>query len=658
MKQFFDDIPLSTILLLTATLLAAQPAWCSELPFPDEPAINDEAGPAAVKALQQAAVYAGYRFISPADNPAAAAPYLRLRSGASGGFSAATAGTDFKLHTDAQFLHSDDYIASLLLDYSGLYRLSLDSRSLWHNLERLPTASIAPVPGQDLDIGNNYGVGTVITQANNRIKLGNNPVHLNLNYWQLTHEGTGQLRFSDFDFSSNFNLNGASARPVAIDSITREGAIGLDAHLGPVNTAYTFTIRDFSNQTPDSRDILAGFTVPQAHNVINDSRATTHTFKLFSDLSGGLTASALYSLSQRETATDRGDTRPSGAPVDKLQTVAGDLSYTPFNELSLNLKYRRLQIDRESPDRLSSPFFSSALLLKPATDSVKDTLTLSASYRPLPKAVYRFEYRAELETRDNLPDQQSPSGTARSDSRQTHTGKVNFIWKPLNALKLNATYSYSVTDNPAYPTSFGEQHSGRVLASYTASGSWGVTASYLGRFERGESISMETSLPRESLSNSVNASIWLSPMEQLTLNASYSYLQSDINQNNLFFNSFVMATPIRTAGAYRSTAHVYSLEAVAAITRMLDLSLALQQTFSDIRFSATDDSRVPAFSSTGIGDSSRLVSTETGLTSRADFHLGKHLGCSFGYSFRIYDAGQPLIDGAAHETLLALTGRW
>lgn len=663
MKQLFKDIPHGAVSLSYALLvmsiihISATAACCDDSAFQDETEMTDEVAPVEMAAFRQAAVYSGYRFISPTGNPTAAAPYMRLKSGATGGFSVASVGTDLKLSADAQFLHVDDYDTGLVLDYSGLYRLSFDHGSLWHNLERLPTASITPIPVQDPDSGNIYGTRTVITRANNRIKLGNNPIHLNLNYWQLVREGNAQLRFSDFDFSSNFNLNGATPRSITVDNITREGTVGLDAHLGPVNAAYSFTIRDFSNQAPDNRDLFVYFTQPKAHDVINDSRITNHTFKLFSDLSGGLTASAFYSLTQRETNTDRGEARTSSNPEDKLQTAAGDISYTPFKELLLSLKYRRLQIDRESPATLFSPFSlpsePATLSVHPATNSVKDTLTLTASYRPIPKAVYRFEYRAELESRDNLP-----SGSPKNDSRQTHTGKASLIWKPINAVRLNASYSYAATDNPAYPSSFGERHIGQALISYAASGSWGMTASYLGRSERGESISGQTSLPRETLSNSVNGSVWFSPMEQLTFNASYSFMLSEISQGTVFDSKYDTLVPIQTIGAYRSAAHVYSLDAVLAVSRRVDLSMALQQTFSDIRFSASDNSPYPAYSAAGIGDRTRLISTETGLTTRADLHLSKHLGCSLGYSYRLYDAGQLLLDGSVHETLLVLTGRW
>lgn len=671
MRHILNTIPrnlfsLRLPLFVAAFMTAAHPALCDDSPVREEPRIAEDVAADDIEALHHAAVYSGYRFISPVDNPAAAAPYLKLKSGVSGGFYAGTFGTDLKLLVDGRFLHADDYNAGLSLDYSGLYRLKIESSSLWHNLERTQPATAAFVTSRELDSGVSYGTRTVISRAENRIKLGNNPIHLNLNYWQLTREGSTQLRFSDYAFDGK--SNSAATRSITVDSVTREGTIGLDAHIGPVNAAYMFTIRDFSNLAPDSRYQFAARDT-LAHDVINGSRIVSHTFKLFSDLSGGLTTSAHYSISQRETATDRGDARPSSAPADTLQAAAGEISYTPFKELTLNARYRRLQIDRESPDTIHAPLLQltpavSTLQVRPSSSSAKDTLILSASYRPILKAVYRFEYRAELESRDNLPDHQTVFSASKSDSRQTHTGKATFIWKPVDGVKLNTSYSYASSDNPAYPSSFAERHNGQALLSYTNKGLWGAAANYQGRFESGASNYQQTNLPRESLSNSVNCSIWFSPMERVTVNAGYSYLKSRIEQTNVFFNSFAvfnnvpMSLPILTAGSYSSASHIYSLDAVMALTRMLDLSLAFQQTFSDVRFSASDNSTIAGLSSSGIGDQSRLVSTATGLTSRADLRLSNHLGCSLGYSFRMLNTGQPDLDGSAHETLLALTGRW
>lgn len=659
-----------TILLLPAAY--PRTAWSEEAQKLDEQ--GGESPAKSVEEVNHAAVYSGYRFVTPIDNASAASTYQRQKSSVIGGFSAGTLGTDLKLSVDGQFLHADDYNADLSLGYAGLYTLKMESIALWHNLERLPPAAATSVTSSERDPGSSYGTRTVISRASNRIKLGNNPLHLNLNYWQLTRNGTEQLRFSDYYFDAN--PNSVITRSAPVDSVTREGTVGLDAHAGPINAAYSFMIRDFSNQAADSRDMFvardglaAGV---QAHDTVNDSRVITHTFKLYSDLSGGLTASALYSLTKRETSADKGDARPSSNPSDTLQTTAGDISYTPFKELTLALKYRRLQIDRESPVTLYSPFSqipttaspvytstTGILLLHPAISSVSDTVVLFATYRPMPKAAYRFEYRTELESRDNLTDPQRSTtpGALISDSRQTHTGKASFIWKPVNAIKFNASYSYATSDNPAYPISFSDRHTGQALLSYTAKGRWGATASYLGKSESGESSSLQTHLPRESLSTSVNSTFWFSPMERMTVTTSYSYMKSEIDQTSLF-SSFVETIPVQTVSNYHSTAHLYSIDALLAVTRAIDLSLAFKQTFSNYGFTVTDNSQNPDLSSTGIGDTSRLISTETAITTRADWRISQHLGCSLGYGFRTYNSGQPIYDGSVHETLLALTGRW
>jgi hypothetical protein len=516
-----------------------------------------------------------------------------------------------------------------------------------------------------------------VTQLDNRIKPGNNPLHVNLGYWEMTRDGYQQLIFADSLRGGNSTNNLVFSSVKRIDSITREGSVGADAHLGPINLAYDFLIRDFANNAPDNRDQFIGrpglAAGVQAHDVTPDSRVTSHTIKLYSDLSGGLVGSAAYTLTQREDTAPHGDTVPVSRPSDTLQSVAGDLSYSPFKELSMALKYRRTQINRESPATINSPFSlipptpalvntatQGVLLVRPSSNTVNDTLVFSTVLRPMPKTVYLLEYRAELESRDNLTNPQALGNPASllSDSRRTHTGKAGFTWKPYNGIKFNATYSYATSDNPAYPSSFSERHDGQALLSYTVNGKWGMTASYLGRVERTENSAATSTaqfiLPRESRSNSANASFWFSPQERLTLTASYSFLQSDMDQTMLFTTTVAPA-----ATNYRSTAHVYGIDAVYAATKEMDLSLSFQQVFSDARFDVQNvvDS-TSTLSTAGITDLTRLATTETGLAARADWRISRHFGCSLGYSFRLYDSGVPQFDGSVHETMLALTARW
>jgi hypothetical protein len=428
----------------------------------------------------------------------------------------------------------------------------------------------------------------------------------------------------------------------------------------------------------------------QATNVISDSRVTSHTIKLYSDMSGGLVGTAAYSLTRRENSVNNGDARPSSEPAATLQSTAGDLSYTPFKELSFALKYRRLQVDNDSPATVFYPYSQrpaapppvpgvytatpGVLLVRPSVDTVRDTLSFSGTWRPSQQLTCRLEYRAVLESRDNVPSNNpalAGDPTAiRGENRQTHTGTVTASWKPVPGLKVNATYSYSSTDNPDWIASASDSHKGELFLTYTRNGLWGATASFITTYESNESVASTIApapvadylLPREHRAHSANGSVWFSPLERLTITANYSFLNTDTDQSVLFANLITNPWPV-VATNYRSTAHVYGIDAVYALTEKLDLSLGFQQVFSTSRFDVPDRlfalaGSASVFTTSGITSLTRLDTTETGVTARADWHIAKNLGCMLDYSFRKYRSGDPLFDGSVHTTMLMLTSRW
>lgn len=624
-----------------------------------------------------AALLAGYRFVSPDGPTAAASPYGRLTSGVAGSFSAASLGSDLKLALDGAFLHEDDYHSQLFFDYAGLVRFHAESGALWHNLLHEQVDPAALISLRETAAGRNLGTRSATSQVDTRIKLGNNPIHLNLGYRELQRDGFEQLRFSDHSFTAAGSSVNSEA--VRVDRTTREGMLGMDGHFGAADLSYAFRIRDFTNHAADSRFSYANslnnavIVQPQAHDVIPDSRVTSHTVKLFSDLSGGLVGSAAYSLVVRENNGGHGDAVPSRSPVDTIHALAGDLSYTPIKQLSIALKYRHREIDRETPATVSYPFGASGpLAVRPASGSVRDTLTLTTTLRPLPGLVWLLDYQAELESRSNVWEPLSAANPAalHSDTRQTHTGRAQVLWKPVKGLKLNASYSYAAGDNPHYGSSFTSRHAGKVIVTYTRSGIWGLTTSYLAQYETGESSAVTVSpapvaryaLPRSSRSNSANAGVWFSPLKRLTVSGNYSYLEAGGDQSLLLSNLIADSSPLVT-GTYRSAAHVYSVDAVYGVADPLDVSLALQQVRSRVRFDLPVRTftlaGVPeAFDTSGISGLSRLDSTETGISARLDWRMTALLGCMLEYGYRQYDSGNPAIDGSVHTTMLLLKGRW
>ncbi len=669
------------VTIFLAYLVSTVPA-SAETELPDETESDAGYQEVAVEPYRHASLYSGYRFVTSDGAAAAASPYGRLRSGVMGGFSAATLGSDLKLTVDSAFLHEDDYHSELFFDYRGLVRFHAESQALWSNLLR-EQVTPGTLTLQNREESREYGNRTAMTQVDARIKLGNRPLHLNLGYWQLAQEGYEQRRFSDHYFGTAANsLITDSNR---IDHITREGNLGADAHLGVFDLSYNFRIRDFGNQAADPRYSFTSSTGDR-HHVIPENRVTSHTIKLFTDLSGGLVGSASYNLTQRENNGGRGDATPSQRPADLLQTITGDFTYTPSKRHFFALKYRHREIDRTTPVSLNYPYsqiippppgiytaIPGELLIRPSSSSTRDSLIFSATFRPGPKVIYRLEYNAELEERNNIRNTQAVPGSPteiHSDSRQTHTGTATFYWKPVKGGKLNATYSYATCNNPAYAASFSDRHTGKLLATYTNSARWGLAANYLAQFDSGTQSASTVApasiaaynLPRESRSHSANASIWFSPLDRLTITTHYSYLDTETDQATLFVNLIDDPAPL-VVTRYHSSSHVYGISTTYAISESLDVSLAFQQARSRASYSVPDRNFVLAgvpgtFTTGGIGDFSKLSTIETGLNARADWRINQLLGCSLDYSLRRYDSGGGLYDGSVHSTTVLLKARW
>lgn len=659
---------------LLITLLAVMPTWAAppelEQEQDDEPLAYQEEG----EAHAYAEATGGYRFVSPVGPAARANPYGVNRSGVTAGFSAGLLGPDLKLRADGQFLHPDDYQTELVFDYSGKLRAELESRSLYHNLVRRDlfpsfTSTVPPFATYNAVAANDpasLGIASRQDRAETRIRLGNHPAHLSLGYWRFTQTGYDQLIVADFERLNAVNTFYDVTR--RIDQATQEGRVGLDANLGPISLAYTFRIREFNNSAPPIA--IAAF--PVAVSVPAESRVTSHSIKLYSDLSGGLTATAAYTLTQRENISQRSDQALSGRPQDTIQQAAGDLAYTPFKELTVVLKYRHHEIERETPIIISSAFATPAVnAVRPATDSVKDTLELASAWRPDQQLTLRAEYRADLIRRDNvwLPMTATTTQAVTSDESQLHSGTLSALWRPWRATKLNATYSYVSNNHPTSLNDFNERHVGNLLFDWSSSGRWGVNSHYRATAEQSRISSVTTSAPvtslvtpRDSLAQSAGVSVWFSPIQKLVLTASYGCMALDANQALLFSPQSASSL---TATRYSSLGHVYGLDGVYSFSDQLDLSFGLQQVRSRATyevpaqlFALAGPPVYPVASTAGIGSYNRLDSTESSASARIDWRFAKHLGLMLDYRFSSYRSDDTQYNGDIHSTTVSLTARW
>ncbi|HEY6871100.1 MAG TPA: hypothetical protein VI298_00100 [Geobacteraceae bacterium] len=654
---------------------APGPAEEKELPEAREPA-----APATHPLID---AYVGYRFLSVNRYGGRAAEYDYLHSNPVLGGSANHLGTDIKFSLEGGYLSDRDYHGDLTCDYKGIYRVNLRTESLFHNLDHEPLFTPQFTLGgniyrpDDPDPGERSGVRVEQDLARFRYKFPLFPLHLNLGYWRMVKEGSAQLRFADQAFGGTNVTNTIFSRTRGIDRQTHEGQFGVDAHLGLLDVIYDFRIREFGEHTATPRD---NFIARPAldfngglleHNENPDSRFYAHTIRLHTSMSGGVVGAASYTYGKRENLSNLTDFTGADQAYSIIHNVAVDLTYTPCRVLSLALKYRRQDVERNGPAALANPagsFVNPPVSVRMALDTQKDAITATLSYRPTTLLTLKGEYKGEFLVRDNLGPWVQP-GTISTLSypahSETHTGSLTLLSRPIKGLKLMADYTYSTTDSPAYANAYAEKHEGRARASYNAPNRWGVTAGTRISQESSNQVTIATIatlanpsvvylMPRDKKVADATAGLWFVPLEKLTVTGSYSLLRSSTDQAVLF----ARATPGSNALTnYTGQAQVYAISGVYHCDERLDLALALQQVRSFAEFDPQPISST--LDTSGIKEISRMKTVESTLSARADYRFAKNLSCALEYAFRDYDEkNASLFNGSVNSVMLYLASKW
>jgi hypothetical protein len=629
--------------------------------------------------------FAGYRFFNVDGIGGRAAEYENLHSNPTLFGLLNYMGRENKYALEGNFLNDRDYYGELTYDHKGEYRFQLWTESLFHNLDHerpfspdYTTAGGVPYSAVDRNPADSYGVRVEQDLAQFRYKLPRYPLHLNLGYWRMVKEGSMQQRFADQAFEGSPNTIFSQSRN--IDRVTHEGKFGFDVHLGLLDLIYDFKIRQFGDLTPTPSDFFIARTnatpgyVQHAagvlpHDETPDSRFYSHTVKLHTSLSGGVVGAASYTYGKRENLSSMNGIQGANQTSDTMHNVAGDFTYTPCGFFSMALKYRRQEIDRDAPDILtttiaaySNPIFT----VRPAIDTVKDTVTATLSFLPIKLLTIKGEYKGEFLSRDNLDGWNRPGTTASMilpDRVDVHKGTLTLLSRPLKGLRLKAQYSYSSADNAIYGNAFEQKHDGSVLVTYNSPRNWGVTANARIIRESSDHLTISSldlvtpsetfQLPRERTVDNATLSFWFVPVQNLTVSGSYGLLRSNTDQGILFSGTLPGSY---SPANYTSQAQVYSVSAVYRFDEKLDLSLALQQVRSYSIFT-------PAFANPALaGDVQRISQTKTvesSLSARAEYRLTKNFSCALDYSYRDYDEKlQRLANGTVQTVSAFVRAKW
>lgn len=690
--------PLIFLLLAAGSVTAAEgePVVVPQDPEP-QLLVEESAAPPdeerRVDVHEQKGGFLGGSFVARDGFGGRAVEYGWLQSSRSGGLFYRHMEKDSNLELEGVYLNENDYHGDLLLDYRGDYRLHLRTESLYHNLDRellfspnfqlgrADAPSLADYVAQQ-DPARRYGVGVVQDRADFRYRLHNYPLHLNFGYWRHKREGTIQQRFADTAFEGALNTIRAEARDV--NEQVHEGRLGLDAHLGPVDLIYDFKVRYFGDGAAapvalyQARNDESGTPITvggmRQHNEHPDSRFLSNTIKLHNSIAGGLVASGSYSFEQRENLSE--STEVSGAKHARayVRNAAGDLAYTPCESFTFAVKYRHQELDHGNRGALlSSNFVDPVQTVKPAVNTTRDVVTGTASYKPRLDLSLVGEYRGEFLRRDNVAPLPSLTTWTLPENSETHTGSLALFYRPLKGVRTSANYSYSVSDHPSYGASYEKRHEGKVLATYSRSNSWGMTAHALFRKESNDEVEhflvnypfaplTYTPYPltaRTRRSENSNLAVWFVPIPRLTVSGNYAFLQNHVDQAVLFTS---VVSGSEAASRFESRSHVYGVNATYSWDEKLDLSLLVQQIRSDSAFKPvpTTFTVIPGNTS-DVQQISEHDTVLSSLSARAEYRFNPMLSTSLDYSVRDYNeknAAYSAYNGTVHAVIAGVAAKW
>lgn len=639
---------------------------------------------------------AGYSWVSTDDNPNRAREYSYLDDSPTFNlvYKQDFGKQDFSLIGD--FLNDNDYYIESNFNYEGLIRLNARSERLYHNLDHIPYQNhpeTRPAVPEEVDYsddnpGADYGRKVTFSEVKLRGKLPTYPAHINLSYWRMEKKGKQQLRFVDENCAAACHMQ---SRTQNIDRVTEEVTAGIDTHLGPIDIAFLQTLREFREKENSPVDDFGGMPLlgrpagQYIHDKAPDSKLSESTFMINLPPSGGFVSSASYTFGKRDNQSNMADGQRDDPEMD-YQKMAANATYTPGENWTINVRYRMLELDNDSPSTLTSDTlafknFGNPIAVRQSVDIDRNNYEASVSYRPSYRLTFKGEFEYEDIERSNtgIGQHSSFAGVADpywaiSDNEETSRVRLSFFSRLLekSALKLNGWYEYTNIDDPAYGTSLSDSNEIFFSASFKPSAIWGATGSIdILRGDNDDYTAVQFDdgpvpydLNRDEESENLALGAWIIPNEIFSADFNYGWLHTKIDQDVLFGSDPANFTILDNNADYKQ--HIHTLSAGINLRVMSNLNLRLEgyHIRSSAEFSPDFDSRyfdydgeiLPA-SPDELDDISEVDIRQNGAKVRLRWELSKMLTAGFEYTFDDYDdRNANAFDGSVQTFLASLTG--
>jgi hypothetical protein len=566
-----------------------------------------------------------------------------------------------RLHFDFSFNNKKDYGGDLSYAYKDILTFRGIDTTLYHNLDNVTLIDLNPAtasPRVDVrDAGEKYGIKTGIYSFALRLKAPDFPLHGYVNADLINKDGKQQQRF--MGGAAYFTEQVRASKGREIDWETQDIVVGANSHLGPVEIDVSHSEKRFRS---GGDDILydsysAAGTTRKAgtypHNLIPELKGSTNTIKIHTSYTGKLVASATISDTNRENTEN-------SAKADYL-TGIGEAIWMPMEKLTFFFKYRYNDRDVDNPESvtiadLSNPSNRYTYTVKPSISSVSNSLSGTARYRASKSLTLKAKFAYDDINRKNAEKWDLPDSTA------TKIASASADLKLKKNLNLKAWYTYKSIESPATNIEPDTSDEGEVSLSWMPAQKVNTYISY--SIKEGERddlhyIDTEAADKRRVNQNRLLGSVTILPLRNLSVTASYFYLNDKIQQD-IEYHDTTGASHIDPYVPYENTSHNYAIDAMYMPVERVNLKAGISHTKSEGAFNVEDANLTQPVS---VDSFSELKTEETiySLSGEYTFKKNSSVGLEYRYSDLddvIENPYDEVKDGRAHIVLLTLLKKW
>ncbi len=404
----------------------------------------------------------GYRTVDVEDDASRLFPFDPLEDAPALGFELLYLTPGFgTVRLESGYLSPESWRAEAEYNHGADVDLRAASRAFTHAEEHLGTVEEVHEPisgmeivGADADPGADYRDERRESTASLRVRLPGYPAHLRASGRVAKHEGDQQMR--TFFRSCSTHLCHMDSRTRELDQETRDYSIGLDAHLGPVDLAYSHAAQTFRDQAPDPTLVMSsaypGF-VPAGeytHDVNPDQRSFSDTLTLNTNLANRAVLSASYTGGEQENETSEVTrrTRSAGALLSWRLTptalVTGRYAYDAERTADLGEQARALREARN----VAHARTNHQHVVEP--ERTRHTGELSARFSPVPRADVTARVRHRTLQRYTLLEKQSGVFVDEDETTRSTLAGLDGRYRFGTVLALDATLGREWTSGPVY----------------------------------------------------------------------------------------------------------------------------------------------------------------------------------------------------------------